>query len=207
MASGRVGDEVAFRHRLLQRQLLLQCPVRSPHFSIKNLQPIYFCFGDYRTGEKQYRIFKVQSVDDAYNVADELGYEIILNNCIKSLHIDDLEERTVVSILQTIEIKLKEVENVVSCYRVEYSEAQRMKRHFMHSCMSLYFPKKLPKPVRDFMIDGKPYMKTMRDFPWVISYWRKKYEEANLRKIPVRVLETEDMIMQNAAIREKDPPQ
>jgi hypothetical protein len=171
------------------------------------MQPIFFCFGDFRSGEKQYRIFKVQSVEDAYNVADELGYTIILDNCIKALHIDDLEERTIVSILQTIEIKLKEVENVVSCYRVEYTEAQRMKRHFMRSCMSLYFPKKLPNPVRDFGADGRPYMKTMREMPWIVEYWTRKYKEANLRKIPVRVLEASDMIMQNAAIREKAPPQ
>jgi len=169
------------------------------------IQPIYFCHGDFRTGKKEYRIFKVQSIEDAYNVADELGYEIVLDNCIKTMHIDDLEARTIVSILQTIEIKLKEVENVVSCYRVEYTEAQRMKRHFMRSSMSIYFPKKLPKPVRDVMIDGRPYMKTMRDYPWVIEYWTQKYKEANLRKIPVRTLETSDMIMQNAAIREKTP--
>jgi len=208
MATGRVGDEVAFQHHLLQRQLLLQCPVRSPHFSIKNLQPIYFCFGDYRTGEKQYRIFKVQSVDDAYNVADELGYSIVLDNCVKAMHIDDLEARTIVSILQTIEIKLKEVENVVSCYRVEYSEAQRMKRHFMRSDMTLYFPKMLPEPVpTDYNVGGKPFMKKYRDMPWIIEYWTQKYKEANLRKIPVRTLETDEMLMQNAAIREKKPSQ
>jgi len=170
------------------------------------MQPIYFCFGDFRTGEKKYRIFKVQSVDDAYNVADELGYEIIIDNCIKANHIADLEERTVVSILQTIEIKLKEVENVISCYRVEYDEAQRMKRHFMRSEMSLYFPKKLPKPVRDFTADGRPYMKTVRDMPWIIAYWKRKFQEANVRKIPIRELGTDDMVMQNAAIREKVSP-
>jgi len=180
-----------------------------PLFTSKiNMQPIYFCFGDFRTGKKQYRIFNVKNIDDAYYVADELGYTIILDNCIKAVHIDNLEERTVVSILQTIEIKLKEVENVVSCYRVEYSEAQRMKRHFMRSCMSIYFPKILPEPVpTDFMVDGKPFMKQYRDMPWISDYWSRKYQEANLRKVPVRMLKTEDMIMQNAAIREKAPPQ
>ena len=172
------------------------------------MKPLYFCVGDFRTGEKQYRIFKVQSVADAYNVADELGYTIILDNCIKARHIADLEESTVVSILQTIEIKLKEVENVVSCYRVEYSEAQRMKRHFMRSCMSIYFPKILPEPVpTDFMVDGKPFMKKYRDMPWISDYWLRKYQEANVRKVPARMLKTEDMIMQHAAIREKVPPQ
>ena len=172
------------------------------------MKPIYFCYGDFRTGKKQYRIFKVQSVDDAYKVADELGYEIVLDNCIKAIHVPDIEERTVISILQTIETKLKEIENVVSCHRVEYNEAQRMKRHFMRSDMSLYFPKKLPKPVPiDFIVDGKPLMVNTRAMPWITAYWRRKYQEADLCEIPVRMLETDDMIMQNAAIREKTPQQ
>ena len=81
------------------------------------MKPIYFCFGDFRTGEKQYRIFKVLSIDDAYKVADELGYDIVLDNCIKAMHIPNLEERTVISILETIATKLKGIENVVSCLR------------------------------------------------------------------------------------------
>jgi len=168
------------------------------------MKPIYFCVGDFRSGEKQYKIFKVKSVEDAYNVADELGYEIILDNCMKASHIPDLEERTVVSILQTIEIKLKEIENVVSCYRPEYDEAQRMKRHFMESDMSLYFPKRLPAPVEsDFIVDGEPLKFTSREFPWIVEYWTRKYRDSGLRGIPVRVLSTDAMIMQNAAIREK----
>ena len=171
------------------------------------MKPIYFCLGDFRSGEKQYRIFKVQNVDDAYNVADELGYEIVLDNCIKAIHIDDFEARTIVSILQTIENKLKNIENVVACSRVEHSEAQRMKRHFMQSDMNLYFPKKLPSPVESgFFVNGKPLMKNMRDMPWITEYWKRKYQEANQRRIPVRMLEPDAMIMQNAAIREKTSP-
>jgi len=49
----------------------------------ETMKTIYFCFGDFRTGEKQYRIFKVNNIDDAYKVADELrntGYENIGNH-------------------------------------------------------------------------------------------------------------------------------
>jgi hypothetical protein len=172
------------------------------------MKPIYFCFGDFRTGEKRYRIFKVQSVDDAYKAADELGYEIVLDNCIKAMHIPNLEERTVISILQTIEIKQKEVENVVSCYRPEYDEAQRMKRHFMDSDMALYFPKNRPVPVEAaFTIDGDPIKLTRREQPWITEYWLRKYQEAGRRGVAVRMLSTDAMIMQNAAIREKTPPE
>lgn len=168
------------------------------------MKPIYFCYGDYRTGEKQYRIFKVQSVKDAYKVADELGYEIILDNCIKAAHIADIEERTAVSILETIETKLKSIENVVSCHRAEYDEAQRMKRHFLNSDMSLYFPKKLPEPVpTDLVIDGIRVMNDTREHPWITEYWVRKYQESDQRGIPIRILEPDAMIMQNAAIREK----
>ena len=168
------------------------------------MKPIYFCFGDFRTGEKLYRIFKVLSIDDAYKVADELGYDIVLDNCIKAMHIPNLEERTVVSILETIATKLKGIENVVSCLRPEYDEAQRMKRHFLDSDMSLYFPKQLPEPIETgFVVDGRPVMRTMRELPWIVEYWTRKYREADLRGIPVRILEPEAMIMQNAAIREK----
>jgi hypothetical protein len=172
------------------------------------MKPIYFCCGDFRTGEKQYRIFKVQSVDDAYKVADELGYEIIFDNCIKALHIPSIEERTVVSILQTIEIKQKEVDNVVSCYRSEYDEAQRMKRHFLNSDMSLYFPKNRPTPVTiDHLMEGVPVKITRREQPWITEYWMRKYLDSQQRDIPVRVLEPDAMLMQNAAIREKKPPE
>jgi len=181
-------------------------PLHFSHLFQATMKPLYFCFGDFRTGEKQYRIFKVQSVNDAYKVADELGYEIILDNAIKANHIADLETRTIVSILTTIETKLKEIENVVSCHREEYDEAQRLKRHFLNSDMSLYFPKKLPAPMEtDYVVDGQPMMATWRDYPWILEYWVRKYQAANLRNIPVRVLNTDAMIMQNAAIREKTP--
>jgi len=166
------------------------------------MKPIYFCFGDFRTGEKQYRIFKVRNVEDAYTVADDLGYEIILDNCIKAVHIADFEERTVVSILETIAFKLKGIENVVSCVRAEYDEAQRMKRHFLNADMGLYFPKKLPVPVQE-EFDGKTFMRTWREFPWITEYWVRKYRESDQRGIPIHVLEPDAKIMQNAAIREK----
>ena len=120
------------------------------------------------------------------------------------MHIPNLEERTVVSILETIATKLKGIENVVSCLRPEYDEAQRMKRHFLDSDMSLYFPKRLPVPVAtDIVVDGTPIMKTMRDYPWIVDYWVRKYQEADVRGIPIRILKPDAMIMQNAAINEK----
>jgi len=168
------------------------------------MKPIFFCFGDFRTGTKEYRIFKVLDIEDAYKVADALGYEIVLDNCIKATHIPNVEERTVVSILETIETKLKNIENVVSCHRAEYDEAQRMKRHFLESDMALYFPKKLAVPVAtDIIIDGKPVMNDMREHPWITEYWVRKYKDSNQRGITVRVLEPDAMTMQNAAIREK----
>ena len=166
------------------------------------MKPIYFCFGDFRTGEKQYRIFKVRNIEDAYTVADDLGYEIILDNCIKAVHIADFEERTVVSILETIAFKLKGIENVVSCVRAEYDEAQRMKRHFLNADMGLYFPKKLPVPVLE-EFGGKTFMRTWREQPWITEYWVRKYRESDQRGIPVHVLEPDAKIMQNAATREK----
>ena len=170
------------------------------------MKTIYFCFGDCRTGEKQYRIFKVNNIDDAYKVADELGYKIILDNCIKAVHIANLKERAIVSILETIHTKLKSIENVVSCHREEYDEAQRMKRHFLNSDMGLYFPKKLAVPVpTDLIVDGETTMNDMREHPWITEYWVRKYRQSPPKGIPVRVLEPDAMMMQNAAIHEKTP--
>jgi hypothetical protein len=126
--------------------------------------PIYFCFGDFRTGEKQYQIFKVFNIEDAYKVADGLGYEIILDNCLKDAFIADSNERIIFSILDTIHTKLHNIENVVSCYREEYSEAQRMKRHFLESDMGLYFPKMLPAPVETEFILGDTRLKIVRRY-------------------------------------------
>jgi len=83
-----------------------------------------------------------------------------------------------------------------------------MKRHFMESDMAIYFPKRLPASVAtDFIVDGKPLRFTMRECPWIVEYWTRKYRESDQRGIPVRVLSTDAMIMQNAAIREKKPPE
>ena len=47
---------------------------------------------------------------------------------------------------------------------------------------------------------------TMRDMSWIIAYWKQKFQEANVSKIPIRELGTDDMVMQNVAIREKVSP-
>jgi len=78
------------------------------------MRTIYFCFGDFRTGNKEYQIFKVKSIGDAYDVADKLGYKIIFDNCLKESYIADLKERAIITILETIHQKLKGIENVVS---------------------------------------------------------------------------------------------
>ena len=166
------------------------------------MKTIYFCFGDFRSGEKQYRIFKVRTVEDAYKVADELGYEIILDNTFKDAHIPNPEERIIVSILETIHSKLKGIENVVSCHRVERKEAERMKRHFLNSDMGRYFPKILPAPVpTDFVIDGTRIEFIRRSYPWAAAYWSRKPLDEIMRGI--RMIKPDDEIMQNAAIREK----
>ena len=165
---------------------------------------IYFCFGDFRSGVKQYRIFKVRTVGDAYKVAGELGYEINLDSTIKDANIANHEERIIVSILETIHSKLKGIENVVSCHREERKEAERMKRHFLNSDMGLYFPKILPAPVRaDFVINGIRIKVVRRDYPWVEEYWTRKYQKSLPHVISVRMHEPDDDVMQNAAIREK----
>ena len=166
------------------------------------MKTIYFCFGDFRSGEKQYRIFKVRTVEDAYKVADELGYEIILDNTFKDAHIPNPEERIIVSILETIHSKLKGIENVVSCHRVERKEAERMKRHFLNSDMGLYFPKILLAPVpTDCVIDGARIKLTHRRYTWVEEYWSRKPLDEIMRGI--RMMKHGDKIMQNVAIREK----
>ena len=166
------------------------------------MKTIYFCFGDFRSGEKLYQIFKVRSVEDAYKVADELGYEIILDNTFKDVHIPNPKERIIVSILETIHTTMKGIENVVSCHRVERKEAERMKRHFLNSDMGLYFPKMLPAPQpTDFVIDGKRIEFTRRSYSWVTEYWSRKPLDEILRGI--RMAKPGDEIMQNAAIHEK----
>ena len=167
------------------------------------IKPIYFCFGDFRTGEKQYRIFKVRNVQDAYNVADELGLEIILDNAMKNNMIANLTERAIVSILNTIHSYFHKIENVVSCYRVEYDEAQRMKRHFMNADMSEYFPKLLETPVEETLPNGKTVKFGMRSFPWIMDYWVRLYKRTNTEVVRIQNISSEDAKIYEAAVREK----
>ena len=170
----------------------------------KQSKPIYFCFGDFRSGEKQYRIFNVRNIEDAYTVADALGYEIILDNCLKENRIADSNERIIDAILETIHTKLKGIENVVSCSRKEYGEAQRMKQHFLDSDMGLYFPKILPAPVEtEFSIGDMTLKVVRRTYPWVVEYYVRRYMKSPPRGIVARMLSTDDEAMQKAAIRKK----
>ena len=171
---------------------------------------IYFCFGDFRSGEKRYQIFTVRNIEDAYKVADELGYEIVLDNCLKNAFIVDPDKRIIASILDTIHTKLHSVENVVSCIRPEYDEAQRMKRHFLNSDMRLYFPKKLTAPVpAGLSVGGIEVRLTLRTYPWIMEYWEQQFPDpdqfqySNLPVFRIRMLTADDEAMQDAACREK----
>ena len=170
------------------------------------MKPIYFCFGDFRTGEKQYRIFKVQNVQDAYNVAGELGYEIILDNAMKNNLIQNPTERAIIAILETVERHLHGVENVVSCYRVEYDEAQRMKQHFLSTDMKEYFPKILPEPVAFEKIaleNGNRIKRSRRMYSWISEYWQKPSRAKSLKQQMTRLLRPDEEVIHAAAIREK----
>jgi len=139
---------------------------------------IYFCVGDFRTGKKQYRIFKVRTVDDAYKVADALGYKIVLDDYLKDNFISDPAERDVIAILTAIEMNLKMAENVVSCHREERTEAQRMRRHFLDTDVSEYFPKLLPVPEK-IVIDDKTFRLERRTYPWILEYYARKQKSAS----------------------------
>ncbi len=171
------------------------------------MKPVYFCFGDYRSGKKEYRIFKVHNLQDAYKVADELGYEVELDSCLRFNGCADHTERMVISVLQTLEVKFNGMENVVACVRAEYDEAQRMKRHFLSSDMGLYFPKFLDKPVPELIPGpyGIPTMVTRvrRNYPWIIDYWVRKAQRGEMTSIDVISLDEEAKALLNAAIREK----
>jgi hypothetical protein len=171
-----------------------------------SMKPIYFCYGDFRSGEKEYRIFKVQSVQDAYNVASELDYEIILDNTLKDNLIRNPTERTIISILETIERYLHGIENVVSCHRVEYGEAQRMKKHFLNADMAEYFPKKLAEPVvlkEHPLPNGEYPIITRRMYSWISEYWQSPSRAKSLKLLTARTLSPDEELIHAAAIREK----
>lgn len=170
------------------------------------MKPIYFCFGDFRTGEKQYRLFKVQSIQDAYNVANELGYEIVLDNCMKDNLIQNPTERAIIAILETIEVHLHGIENVVSCHRVEYDEAQHMKQHFLNTDMKEYFPKILAEPVvhKEVVLpNGQHPISTRRMYSWISDYWQSPSRAKSLKLQAMRMLRPDEEVIHAAAIREK----
>jgi len=169
----------------------------------ERIKPIYFCFGDFRTGEKKYRIFKVQSVQDAYNVADELGLEIVLDNTRKDNMIANLTMRTIISILHTIHCYFHKIENVVSCYRVERGEAERMKRHFVNTNMAEYFPKMLETPIERILPNGAPVKIDMRDYPWIVDYWTRLYKKSPPEVVRIQTISPDDAIIHATAVREK----
>ena len=162
----------------------------------KRSKPIYFCFGDFRSGDKRYRIFNVRNIEDAYKVADALGYEIIPDNCLIEDRIADSNERIIDAVLEAIHSKLKGIENVVSCSREEYGEAQRMKRHFLDSDMRLYFPKILPAPVEIGVSIGDISLRIVRrTYPWIAEYYVRQYMKSPPREVAVRILTPEDEAM------------
>ena len=167
------------------------------------MKPVYFCFGDYRSGKKEYRIFKVRDLQDAYKVADELGYEVILDNCLRFSGRNDYMERMVVSILLTLEIKFNTMENVVSCLRAEYDEAQWMKKHFLNTDVNQYFPKFLEKPTVEWYPNLGFVEIERRMYPWILEYWDRKKRRGELNHIDAVFMDEKTKAMLNEAIREK----
>ena len=170
----------------------------------EKIKPIYFCFGDFRTGEKKYRIFKVQNVQDAYNVADELGLEIILDNTRKDNTIANPTMRTIISILDTIHCHFHKIENVVSCSRVERGEAERMKRHFNSTDMTEYFPKLLEENIEVVLPDGRTVYKTRRDHPWITDFWTNRFHKSPPAVIRIHAISPDEELIHAAAVREKN---
>lgn len=131
----------------------------------------YFCVGQYKDGRKKYRIFSVRSGNDIRKITDYLGMEKIdLKSCPRYDQLSSSpKDRLLRSALSLIEMTLHGVENIVACYRTEYDEAKRLRKHFMESDISLYFPKLVSAD------DGSDTVKC-RCYPWIQDYWRKKAE-------------------------------
>lgn len=162
------------------------------------MKTLYFCFGDNRAEERQYRIFKIRDMADVYELANALGYDFVLDNCPKFNKSPDLTKRMVRSSLEAIEIVLQEFENVVSCWRTDYDEAQRLKRHFLSSDMSLYFPKFLSEPI-PVLHNGQIYLKARRDYPWILEYWSRNRFDPN----DFRIMDGDAMEELKQAVRKK----
>lgn len=156
---------------------------------------MYFCFGDYRSGKKEYRIFTVDSVEKAHAAAEEIGYKVVTDETVKFEGIADLEERIAQAILSSVHRELHGVENTVSCIRKHREATKALKRHFMKTDMKEYFPKILPEPVVPHPSNPK-LNTTKRKHPWVIPYIRQEMEEAFQGVLPKRM-----------PVREIDPNQ
>lgn len=170
------------------------------------MKPAFFCVGDYRSGEKQYRIFKASDVEDALKTAGELGYEVIAEDAVLNPNNKAFIERLVVTILEAIELRLHGVENVVACYRLDYSEAQNMKQHFMNADMNDYFPKLLDEPaiVEGLTLpNGEPVFYSRRMYPWITEYWCRVYQAMEMNR-PCRMVSSDAKIMEALEIREKN---
>ena len=158
----------------------VQKPLTTKEFNMP--KTYYFCFGDYRSGKKKYRIIKVQNREDAYKVAKETGFRISKRD--KEEYLSYPEKNVVNGILLFIHIALHGIENVVSCVREEYEEALRMQKHFTESDMSLYFPKFASDPANS---DSSPdtelkFARIMN--PWILEYYEKKYRESQAQGQP-----------------------
>ena len=116
-------------------------------------------------------------------------------------------EKAVITILEMIERHLHSVENVVACYRAEYDEAQRLKRHFLNADMSTYFPKKLTEPVifTEYQLPDGEYVKFMRrTYSWITEYWRRPSQAKSQKVLLARRLTPDDELIHAAVIREKN---
>ena len=170
------------------------------------MKPIRFCIGDYRSGEKNYRIIPVSCVKDALHVAESLGYEIIAEESLLKSQNKTETMLLVAAILEAIEQRLHGIENIVACYRFDYSEAQRLKQHFMNSDIRDYFPKILDEPaVVEGLTSpsGEPVYSSRRTYQWVTDYWCRVYDSAELTR-PYSIIAANYRIYHSIEVCEKN---
>jgi hypothetical protein len=79
-----------------------------------------------------------------------------------------------------------------------------MKRHFLETDMSEYFPKILDQPVEypDFQLQGTSVRFLRRSYSWITEYWTRQYRP---QQIPLygRIVSPDMQLMQAASLREK----
>jgi|GEM_PF-3639345 len=166
---------------------------------------LFFCFGDYRGRKRRYRIFMVNTLEKAHKVAETLGYKVLADETYKCAGIHDMEERIAASILLAIHVKLHGIENTVSCIRRNKNDAEQLKRHFMTSDMSLYFPKILDQPVKKCGTPEFSLVSNRRKHPWMVDYIIREMKAAGLLQEKPKTMQMR-VVKPNRAVFECDEP-